>query len=487
MWVPIDSAPLAGVVQSVQYSRHMAAATSRKPRKTAAASDASTVPLPAFVYRGYQSEAREAFRAGKRRQFLAWHRRAGKDAYAMQLASEEMQTRTGNYWHLFPLHAHARRALWEGIDPATGLRYIDRYFPIEHREHINNTEMFIRMKADSPYHGSAWQLLGSDYFNRLVGAGTIGITVSEWALCDPRFYEYVRPIIRENKGWIVFITTFRGRNHAYQMFKQLEGNAEWFTSLRTIRDTCRADGTPVISEADVAKDRAEGMTEARIQEEYYCNPAAALPGTLYGTSVTALTDEGRRSVFAYDARYPVQAAWSLEYAPVNISAAFFQPIGNEVRAVGCRSWMFATLPECVAAARATLPWKTPAQNIVPPDDDGVYSALLSDLGLYCDTAPALAGSKVALVTQAFISRLHIDNVPRPFERVTALNNDLLIDSLNGYRLKESADSEEFTLNRFVSFEQYLARAVEHYASWEARQAHTRSRPRNYATLDRVVI
>ena len=455
------------------------------PRKQKAKAEPPAAPplsAPAFHCREYQAEAERAFDAGIRRQFVAWHRRAGKDAYGMYLAAREMKKRVGNYWHLFPLHSHARRALWEGIDPETGIRFIDRYFPEAERASVNNSEMLIRMKT-----GSTWQLLGSDHYDRLVGAGTIGILVSEWALCDPRFYEYARPIIRENDGWVVFITTFRGRNHAWQMFKQLEGNPEWFTSLRTIRDTRREDGRPVISESDVAKDRAEGMSESLVQQEYYCNPAAALPGSLYGSSITELTDSGRRATFAYDARFGVTAAWSLEFAPVNISVAFFQNAGNESRVIGSRSFMFRTLAEAYAEARAGFPWKV-ATHLVPPDNDGVYTSLMVDLGCHAvDVAPALNTSKAAMVTQAFLSRVHVDNVARPFEKLTGVNNELLLDSLNGYRLKESNDTEEYTLNLFASYERYLARAVEHYAAAEMARPAARARPRNYAAYDRGVI
>ena len=427
-----------------------------------AAGEPLLVAAPPFEYRHYQRDARNAFEAGKRRLFLAWHRRAGKDAFCLQLASEEMPKRRGNYWHLFPLHAHARRAIWDGIDPVTGMRFIDRYFPVADREYTNATDMLIRMKC-----GSSWQLLGSDHYDRLVGAGTVGITWSEMALSDPRFYEYARPIIRENNGWIAIASTFRGRNHAWQMFQQLRGNADWYTDLRTVRDTRRNDGTPVISEADVEKDRAEGMTEALIQQEYYCNPAASLPGSLYGASVQEIAEHGRAGIYAYESRFPVYASWSLEFAPVNISVAFMQPAENEVRCIGSRSFMFTTLAEAVATARAEFPWgRKVAAHIVPPDDDSVYQDLFDDMQLFAEAAPQLGVSKLALTTQAFLSRLHVDNVARTFERVSSVNNELLMDSLNGYRLRESSDSEEFTLNQFISFERYLARAVENYAAWD---------------------
>lgn len=449
-----------------------AAEPKRKPPKRsgtrARRAAAPAAAPPPFIYRPHQLEAKQALAAGIRRLLLPWHRRAGKDAFGLATASEQMQIRAGNYWHLYPLQAHARRAVWEGIDPGTGLRYIDWHFPKEHREYVNNSDMLIRMKADSPWKGSAWQLLGSDYYDRLVGSGTVGIVVSEWSLCDPRFWEYARPIIRENGGWVMFLYTFRGRNHAWQMYRQLLDNPEWFVSLKTVRDTVREDGkTPIISEADVAKDRDEGMTESLIQQEYYCNPAASLPGSLYGKSVQRLQEQ-RSGAFTHDSRTPVYCSWSLEFAPLNISVAFFQPNGNEWRGIGSRSFMFTELDEALASVRSEFPWKV-AEHIVPHETDGIYQALLEEHGVYANEAPARALQPTSLITQTFLSRLHVDTAPRKFETMTPeSNNMLLLDSLNGYRLKQQA-GQEFSLTVFQSFERYLARAVENFASYEHSQ------------------
>lgn len=468
-----------------------AAKPTRTPtkRRTRARKPVAAVKVPDFIYRPHQAEARDKLRAGIRRQFLAWHRRAGKDAFALQTHSEQMQLRAGNYWHLYPLQAHARRAIWEGVDPHSGLRYIDRYFPLEHREYTNNTDMLIRMKHDSPYKGSSFQLLGSDYYDRLVGAGTVGISVSEWALCDPRFWEYARPIIRENGGWIIFISTFRGRNHCWQMFKQLQDNAEWFVSLKTIRDTVREDGkTPIISEADVQKDRDEGMSEQLIQQEYFCNPAAALPGSIYGTAVQRMIEQ-RAGNYPHDSRAPVFASWSIEYAPINVSVAFFQQSGSGWHNIGSRSFMFTELDEALADVRSGFPWRV-AEHVVPHDQWGVYQELFNDHGIFASETVPMDLQPTSLVTQAFLSRLHVDNVPRRFERVTPeQNNLLLVDSLNGYRLQEiSRNADDFSLTMFQSFERYLARAVENFACFERTLGSGEWGPApDYSTHDRAVI
>lgn len=398
----------------------------------------------------------------------------------MALTKREMDRRPGNYWHLYPLHAHARRALWLGVDPRTGVRYIDLHFPLDEREYVNESEMFIRMK-----NGATWQLLGSDHYDRLVGAGTLGIVVSEWALCDPRFWEYARPIVRENGGWIIFITTFRGRNHAFRMFEQLRDNPEWDCDLLTVRDTKREDGSPVISEADVAKDRAEGMSEALIQQEYYCNPNAVVPGAVYGSSMTRLLELGRANAFAYLPNVPVWSSWHLEDAPANISAAFFQRTeGGDVRCIGSSSWSFRELADVVADVRQ-LPFPISGQ-VLPSDDDGVFSQLFREQGFgNVIAAPARTPAKTALLTQQFLGRLSVDHISRPYLR-DELNNELLMDSLNGYAMKQRSDDAVFS-GYADTYHRYLVRTVEHFASAELVMGSTTRRPRNYTNLDRGVI
>lgn len=220
--------------------------------------------------------------AGTRRFFLGWHRRAGKDVFAMDFVRRRMQERIGSYWHLFPYHVQAKRAIWKGIDGRTGQRFIDRAFP-KHLRHgeMNDTEMSLTIKAGDDTPGSTYQMLGSDNYDRLVGSNPVGIIFSEWALCDPAAWDYIRPILIENKGWALFITTFRGRNHAYRMFDNVKQLESWFAEIRTIDQTHRHDGTPIVTRADIQQEIKEGMRPELVQQEFYCNPDAATTGAIF--------------------------------------------------------------------------------------------------------------------------------------------------------------------------------------------------------------
>lgn len=217
------------------------------------------------------------------RLFLAWHRRAGKDVFALDFARERMLERVGTYWHLFPFHVQARRAIWKGIDARTGERFIDRAFPETMRSAMHDTEMSLALD-----NGSTWQMLGSDNYDRMIGSNPCGVIFSEWALCDPAAWEYIRPILIENNGWAMFITTFRGRNHAWRMFQTIKDADTWYADCRTVRDTVNHKGEPVISQDAIQQEIAEGMDPGLVQQEFYCNPDAAISGAIFARQYSRL-------------------------------------------------------------------------------------------------------------------------------------------------------------------------------------------------------
>lgn len=243
---------------------------------------------PEWTPRPYQGAVFEAYDRGIRRFDLPWHRRAGKDRTGMEFARKRMDAEPGAYWHLFPKLVQAKRAIWNGLDPATGQRFIDQCFPRPWRVHENDQELFLRA-----HNGSTWQLGGSDSYDRLVGANVRGVVFSEWSLCDPMAWEFIRPILVENGGWAMFIYTFRGKNHAYQHHRKLAGNPEWYRQLLTVADTKRSDGTPVVTLEAIEKERRDGMSEPLIRQEFYCDPVAARPGAIFGATMTRLQELGR--------------------------------------------------------------------------------------------------------------------------------------------------------------------------------------------------
>jgi len=156
------------------------------------------------------------------------------------------------------------------------MRFLD-HFPTELIADKNETEMSVTLA-----NGSVWQLWGTDYYDRLVGTNPVGVVYSEYALQDPRARQLLQPALRENGGWELIIGTLRGRNHAWKLLQQVKDNPAWYSALLTVDDTRRdgpgESGAPVISAADIAADRRDGMDEDLIQQEYFMNVEVGIVG-----------------------------------------------------------------------------------------------------------------------------------------------------------------------------------------------------------------
>ena len=159
---------------------------------------------------------------GGKRAVAVWHRRAGKDSLSVNFTAAQMVERVGVYWHMLPTAKQARKVVWSGVDRQQR-KIIDQAFPPVLRKRINDQDMLIEL-----VNGSVWQCVGSDNYNALVGANPVGVVFSEYSLTDPAAWEYIRPILRENGGWAIFIFTPRGKNHAYDLFETARQNPNWF-------------------------------------------------------------------------------------------------------------------------------------------------------------------------------------------------------------------------------------------------------------------
>lgn len=208
---------------------------------------------------------------------------------------------------MLPELAQARKAIWTAVNPLTGRRRIDEAFPHELRENTNDQEMFIRFKI-----GSTWQVIGSDNYDRLVGASVAGVVFSEWARAKPAAWAYIAPIVAENNGWAAFITTPLGRNHAHKMYEMARDNRDWFAEVSTIADT-KAVPMEVLEGQRQEYHKLYGIEagDALIEQEWFCSFEAAILGAYYGKELAQAEREGRICKVDVDLNYPVHTAWDL--------------------------------------------------------------------------------------------------------------------------------------------------------------------------------
>lgn len=234
----------------------------------------------------------------------------------------------GNYWHMLPEAAQARKAIWKAVNPHTGKKRIDEAFPLKMRRATNDTEMFIEF-----INGSTWQVVGSDNFNSLVGSTPRGVVFSEWALANPASWAMLRPILAENGGWALFITTPRGKNHAKTMADGHRKDAAWFVQ------ELPATETGVFTPEQLEGERQEYITDhgeaeggALFQQEYMVSYDAAVIGAYYAGEMAKARQEGRIGRVPYEPAAPVETWWDLGISDT-MAIWFAQRVGREVRLI----------------------------------------------------------------------------------------------------------------------------------------------------------
>jgi hypothetical protein len=229
--------------------------------------------------------------------------------------------------------------VWTAVNPHTGRRRIDEVFPEELRETTSDQEMFIRFKAN----GSTFQCVGSDQYDRQVGASIAGLVMSEYSLADPSAWAYLRPILEENGGWALFITTPRGRNHSYEMYKHAQKSPDWFCETLTAHDT------GVLTEQQLGDALKEYKAlygepgEALWKQEYECDFSSALIGAIFSREMQEVRGEGRiAEIEPIDG--PVHRAWDIGMRD-DTCVIFWQSVGSQV-----------FLYDCISTSGASLDW-----------------------------------------------------------------------------------------------------------------------------------
>lgn len=301
-----------------------------------------TIKLPAnkaaidgvWVPRPHQAKGWEYLLSGGKRLVEVDHRRAGKDEMSLAWACVAAHNRIGTYWHMLPEAAQARKAIWTAVDEERGVRRIDLAFPPEIRKRTRDQDMFIEFK-----NGSTWQVVGSDNFNSLVGSPPVGLVYSEFALANPYAWSYLRPILRNNGGWAIFISTPRGRNTLYRLWKYaLEQDNDWLSVFN------RADETGVFTSEQLEQERREYINEygevmgtALFEQEYLCSWDAAVPGAYWGQELTQLERDGRFGNFPHNPSLPVIVSDDIGVNDTNVKL-YWQVNGPQITLIDWDAW-----------------------------------------------------------------------------------------------------------------------------------------------------
>ena len=258
-----------------------------------------------------------------------WHRRFGKDDCALHGTCVKAHQRIGNYCIMLPQEKQVREALWEQVNPHTGILRLEEAFPSCLRAKTNEQQMRITLK-----NGSKIVFAGSDNYKNKIGSSLAGIVWSEWALSDPSSYTFLAPMLKENGGWCVRQGTPRGENHAYRTYLSGIDSPKRFSQLLTIEDTgareyldldeIRQEYYDIYDDWDIA--------DAMVQQEYYCSFKVIMPGAVWGSKLAKLEAEGRIKKVPHDPNYPVHTAWDIGRSD-STAIWFYQEINDRLKII----------------------------------------------------------------------------------------------------------------------------------------------------------
>jgi hypothetical protein len=269
-----------------------------------------------------------ALEAGASTVAIAAHRRFGKDELALAWTAVAATRRVGSYLYCLPQYSQARKAIWAGVNARTGRTRIQDAFPDSIIQSKDDKGMFLKLKNNSTV-----QLVGSDAYDGLVGAGVVGLVMSEAALSDPAAYSFLRPMLKETNGWSMHVSSPRGKNHFYKLIEAHRNNPKSFVT------TLSAHDTEVFTKEQLKEERhayiqehGAAMGNALFEQEYLCSFEAATIGAVWGAEMAKLKAEGRYGPCGYDPRYPVDTSCDIGVADDTVFL-FWQNVGSETRLI----------------------------------------------------------------------------------------------------------------------------------------------------------
>lgn len=277
------------------------------------------IHLNKFQPREYQLPIIDALENKQYKRVLAiLPRRAGKDVTGFNLMLRAALKKIGVYYYIFPTYSQARKVIWDSITN-TGERFLD-YIPKEILANANSSEMKIKLT-----NGSLIQLVGSDNYDSLLGTNPRGVIFSEYALQDPRAYQFLRPILLANDGWALFLSTPRGKNHLWELYQIAQNSKDWFAYRLTVAETGH------IPLWEIEKERAEGlMSDDLIMQEYYCSFDMGVEGAYYAKYIDRMRLKNQIGQVPWEPSFKVNTSWDIGVRDSCV-ILFYQCVGTTIR------------------------------------------------------------------------------------------------------------------------------------------------------------
>ena len=280
--------------------------------------------LNRFKLRPYQLPIADALiNKGYKRIIAILPRRAGKDFVSFNLMIRKALEKIGTYFIVYPTYSQGRKILWDS-STIDGLRFLS-FIPPELIESTNATEMKIRL-----VNGSLIQVVGSDNYDSLVGTNPLGCIFSEYALQDPRGYQFLRPALTANDGWAIFISTPRGKNSLWELWNIAICNPnDWFAYKLTVDDTQHINIAEIQREIDSGE-----MSHDLAMQEYWTSFEMGVEGAYYAKYIDKMRIKGQVGIVPWEPAFKVHVALDIGVRD-STSMIWFQTVGQTVRIIDC--------------------------------------------------------------------------------------------------------------------------------------------------------
>lgn len=216
------------------------------------------------------------------------HRRGGKtvasinEAVARAIYTKKEDAR---YAYIAPFRNQAKDLAWTYL----------RRFTDGIAEKVSESELSVTLA----HNAARIRIYGADNPESFRGIYLDGVVVDEYGDMSPIIWgQILLPTLMDRTGWAVFIGTFKGRNHFWKIFersqgRQLTGSEDpeyfrrnWFSYILP------ASRSTIYTPEEFAAVRAE-TDEEEWQQEYECNPDAAVKGTYYAKIIAELQVKGQ--------------------------------------------------------------------------------------------------------------------------------------------------------------------------------------------------
>lgn len=273
-----------------------------------------------YIPRDYQKTALAALEGGVKRAVLCWARRGGKDMTAFAYAVKKMVEQPMNVVLVYPTKEQGKTDFWENIEN-DGFKTIE-HIPAALIERQDNSSMRIVLK-----NGSTFQIMGATDPDALRGANAKIYIFSEFVDIPKSALDVIRPIIRNNGGQIILISTPKIDGISGGTFKTLFDRAmerdDQYASL--------VKATEYMSAEELEDERQECIAtngnDFIYRQEYLCDWGQA-SATNYYTQVLQLVEQRKQiGEFPYNPAYPCFTTWDLGMSDM-LAVGFWQYINK---------------------------------------------------------------------------------------------------------------------------------------------------------------